>query len=83
MQFTMCVLSSLIFKYFHTSEADIVSAAAAGVSLHGNSVHVRYRSLVSGVFLRVQVHELGIGPDTDTSILSLINAVELSFLSSC
>ena len=66
MQFAMCVLSSLILKYFHTSEADIVSAAAAGVSVHGKFCqlrHVRYRSLVSGVFLRVrvQVHELGIG----------------------
>jgi len=76
MQFAMCGLSSLILKYFHTSEADIVSAAAVGVSVHGKFCqlrHVRYRSLVSGVFLRVrvrvQVHELGIWPDTDTGII--------------
>ncbi|ROL49222.1 Potassium voltage-gated channel subfamily D member 3 [Anabarilius grahami] len=45
----MCVLSSLILKYFHTSEADIVSAAAAGVSVHGKPCqlrHVRYGDMV-------------------------------------
>ncbi|ROL46130.1 hypothetical protein DPX16_18525 [Anabarilius grahami] len=65
MQFAMCVC----LKYFHTSEADIVSAAAAVVSVPKfcQLRHVRYRSLVSGVFLRVrvQVHELGIGSDTE------------------
>jgi len=35
MQFAMCVLSSLILKYFHTPEADIVSVLR----------HVRYRSI--------------------------------------
>ena len=39
-----------------------------------NVDHVRYRSLVSGVFSRV--HELGIGPNTDISA-SLVHCLQM------
>ncbi|ROL42292.1 Extracellular calcium-sensing receptor [Anabarilius grahami] len=43
----MCVLSSLILKYFHTSEADMVSAATAGVSVRGQFCQLRHVSASS------------------------------------
>ncbi len=71
----MCGLSSLMVKYFHTAEPDILSLLPESLCTESSVDDVTgYRSLVSvfgiGVFLRVRVrvHELSIGPDTDTSI---------------